>query len=82
MEPTRPTPHPASQMHLLTLWPQTESRQDISSLSSVWVRLPGFCPPPDPAVPATAALIPHWPSSATPLSCVEKQQLQPTQEPG
>lgn len=29
MEPTRPTPHPASQMHLLTLWPQTESRQDI-----------------------------------------------------
>ena len=30
-----------------------------ASLSSVWVRLPGFCPPPDPAVQATAALIPH-----------------------
>lgn len=57
MEPTRPTPDLASQMHLLIMWPQTESRQDIC--------LPFQCvceaawTPPDPTVPATAALIPH-----------------------
>lgn len=29
MEPTRSTPQQASQMHLLIMWPQTESRQDV-----------------------------------------------------
>ena len=59
MEPTRSTPYPASQMHLLIMWPQTENRQDICLPFQCVGEVAWTLSSPDPTDPATAALIPH-----------------------